>query len=1425
MRLRLLLKLIILSTCFQSAGQLRTFRNFNHRSGLNYATINCINQSDDGMIWLGTDGGELVKYDGENFEEVTISQKENTHHFNSIQIKGHNLFFSGRYSGFYRYDLASSNLYKFDINSTESGEPRTIIPLDSLNYLIGTKYIYFARGDSIISKQKYSGRITRIYNIIRNDNFAIVSTDNGIYILQQKTFRPLHEWLGSTQSSFNDLLFGYSSNNQIVLYDRQFKRKLEIEVSQNGKVLSKKESDLSAIFSEGEFAISTSHGTKDNTLGILTNKGSVFELAEGKINLITHNYSDPLDHARGIFADYNNDYWVNSSIKGVYKISNEAFTKIQLHPVYTQSNIIFVHKTVFGDVILSNSDGQTFVGNIFFNRDFTAYDFQIHSITQIGEDVVAATDEGLKIFVGGDNSFFKPYLFQGKETMLVYADGNFLYTNIPNEGLYQTSVPNRKSVLIKFPPKLSPSHFYTAQTSYDNKSIYFGTNDGIYIFKKSSGNLSRLPTDKSLGTYCGLSTKDNFGTLWFTLNNGIVGITKSGEFKTIRDPKVLRTNLLYTLSADEYGNLIVGTNKGIILIKVDEHGKVIKYQHFDKNSGFDGYETNMRAQYTDTENKITYVGTVEGLFSINTRLIEEMDVPLAPTIKLSSAYEMNDTIHSGTRQFKIHVNNSKIAVYSYKYRIRGYQDSWKVITSSNMVNFDNISDGEYILEVAASYDGKNYGPIGSHKFIVDLPIWKSNWFVIFILILIIVINVLLINQNKSFKANRILDTKDITINISMTPSIILFGIIAVIITHIFAPLIDDTLQLHLGTTLAVTFALCIIYYFSIQSKEQGVSKYNQLYLIFALSIITAHLFYELYVTKLHPYYIVGIVLTSVIAPYILSKIKHLVIYSLIILFISMIYVVVLNNTVYPKVYFMTAIIILICLSIIVSFLRIDSLEKLIFISGIVNKGNFPAIAFDRNGIVTYASENIAKFMDLTHSELLNRNISILNKFIPYEGGFKEIDVTSEFSDGEKYVVPMKDKDGKVNWIEWSYKDFSNDVKVILGQDISEKLKLENTYELLVQNAEDFIYQCNLKGEFEFLNNVCYDKLGYSKSELIGKPASMIISEDHKAEIFESYINELKNDEKTSAYREFPIVTKDGKEIWIGQYITKTFDSGSTVPNGFIAVARDITNRLSTAKLILEQKESITASINYAKRIQERLLPHERKFKSNFEDHFISYLPKDIVSGDFYWYEKLENQHILALADCTGHGVPGSFMTLLGMNLLNSIIKDRHQVDPGHILNLLNEKLIEVLSDENREKIMDGMEIVLCVIEEGSDQMSFACAGGRFLIYKNDGFSMYKGDNQHIGDSSNPEFKGYRTHYAELLPSDQLILFTDGFQDQFGGENDKKFYFRNLIELFEQNIDKNLSDQKEAIEKAFYAWKGENEQTDDITIISIKKLNL
>ena len=253
--------------------------------------------------------------------------------------------------------------------------------------------------------------------------------------------------------------------------------------------------------------------------------------------------------------------------------------------------------------------------------------------------------------------------------------------------------------------------------------------------------------------------------------------------------------------------------------------------------------------------------------------------------------------------------------------------------------------------------------------------------------------------------------------------------------------------------------------------------------------------------------------------------------------------------------------------------------------------------------------------------------------------------------------------------------------------------------------------------------------------------------------------------------------------------------------------------------IMQQNKDITDSINYAKRIQTAILPKKNTITELFEEHFVLYKPKDIVSGDFYWASLKNGKKIIAAVDCTGHGVPGAFMSMVGSSLLNEIVNEKNITSASDILNALRERLIQTLQQTGAEgENKDGMDISLCVIENNT--LEFSGANNPLYFIRNNELIEYKSDKQPIG-IYHGEFKSFTSQKINLQKGDCFYIFTDGFADQFGGEKNKKFLYKKFQSKLLELQDKNMEQQKSALNEIFESWKGINEQVDDVLIIGIR----
>lgn len=261
--------------------------------------------------------------------------------------------------------------------------------------------------------------------------------------------------------------------------------------------------------------------------------------------------------------------------------------------------------------------------------------------------------------------------------------------------------------------------------------------------------------------------------------------------------------------------------------------------------------------------------------------------------------------------------------------------------------------------------------------------------------------------------------------------------------------------------------------------------------------------------------------------------------------------------------------------------------------------------------------------------------------------------------------------------------------------------------------------------------------------------------------------------------------------------------------------------LKTKRLVDEQNKALTDSINYASKIQEAIIPTHEDLDGKFKDFFIFHQAKSVVSGDFPWIFEIDNFMYVAAVDCTGHGVPGAMMSVIGHLLLNDLVKS-HEIDPATLLSHLHWSVVKTLKQaEHFEQTADGMDIALCRINRSNNEILFSGAHRPLYHLSNGHVHVFNGDKFPIGGNHYKGKNRFTNHVIKAGAGDAIYFFSDGLPDQFGGSDGQKFGAKRIREMLVLNSELSMTEQRLKLRQAFDEWRGKHKQLDDLLMIGIK----
>ena len=399
-------------------------------------------------------------------------------------------------------------------------------------------------------------------------------------------------------------------------------------------------------------------------------------------------------------------------------------------------------------------------------------------------------------------------------------------------------------------------------------------------------------------------------------------------------------------------------------------------------------------------------------------------------------------------------------------------------------------------------------------------------------------------------------------------------------------------------------------------------------------------------------------------------------------------------------------------------------------------------------------------------------------------------------------------------------------KIILEAEVKERTKeieaqKEELQELSLVASKTDNYVVFLNGNYQitWVNDGFTRITGYEIGEVLSKTLNEVFfvgqTDPERIKRIQSNFGVI-----DSFSEELIIGTKENEVLWISMEISSIRDENGQIEK-FIILGKNISERKQTEEFMKQKNRDITDSLIYAKQIQEAIMPKKEILHGLVNDSFVVYKPRDIVSGDFYWFTKIHDHLVIACADCTGHGVPGALISMIGNEFLHKVVNQAEITSPNLALTELDKEITRALHQKGGDtKSKDGMDIALCEINLKTLELHYSGAFRPIIVLRKDGLTLLTPDRFTIGGHEVKD-KYFTSQRIQLEHGDSIYLFSDGVTDQFGGERGKKFLLKRFKKLILDIQDLSMPDQGDRIHDEFEKWRGQLEQIDDVCVLGVR----
>ena len=485
--------------------------------------------------------------------------------------------------------------------------------------------------------------------------------------------------------------------------------------------------------------------------------------------------------------------------------------------------------------------------------------------------------------------------------------------------------------------------------------------------------------------------------------------------------------------------------------------------------------------------------------------------------------------------------------------------------------------------------------------------------------------------------------------------------------------------------------------------------------------------------------------------------------------------------------------------------------------------------YEEDGVIRYISPSVESILGYSQREMQGaKDIDLVHpdKREIYTSMFAQL--VKEPAQKVTVQFEYRTKEGNFIWLEATGTNFmSNPVIhgfILNSRDITERRRAEQEQRMrskmqaLSENSPDLIARLE-HDSISYINPVIESYTGKHPHSFLNRN---VRETELDIGILESWLNivERVNQSSDTISTEMDFPSTMGDRVMQVNAIPE-YDENKNIES-VLVVSHDITERKLIELEIQNKNKKINDSINYAKRIQNAILPSSRLIRKALKDSFILYKPRDVVSGDFPWFVQIKDDIFIAAVDCTGHGVPGALLSLIGYFLLNDIVRSRKVTDPGKILDLLDEGVTQTLrQDQDDSATKDGMDIALCRIQVATRELEYSGAHRPLYIMKAGVMDEVKGNKFPIGGGIFKNQTNFTTTKIQLEHGDSVYFSSDGFPDQFGGPENRKFGPKKTREIVERVHNQSMAEAEKVFDLEWETWRGETKQTDDVLLIGIK----